>query len=227
MKKFALIFIIATTLVSCFNLKIDLNADKTGGTMTMDYDINDDYFQLISIILSNIPMEDGEQFDPFILIDDSAMRGYFDSIDKAKMEGITLKKVSIKKDEKSGYYKGNVVITFKDFEKSLALLPKAVSGLTIKRDKELTTINQVMNFEEMDKDGIFKDFIEQLKEDDVDFYKLLTEKAKFDFSITTKTPVKKSSGVVLGKDGKSVSYSFKVNDMLDDSKKSMNFMMSF
>ena len=229
LKKFfiSFIFIALFVLCSCFNQKIELNADKKSGKMTIEYEINDEYFQLISIILSNVELSENLFFDPFVLIDEQTFKKSYNNLGKDILASAKLNSVSIIKNEKTGFYNGKFVISFNDFEKSLKLIPNAISGLTVKRTKEELTISQQINITEIDSDGIFGDFIEQLKEDDIDFYKLLTEKASFGFAIFLKNKIKTSTGVNLGKDGMSAFYTFKIKDLLNSDKKLLNFLISF
>ena len=69
-KKIITIFAIMFLLISCYSHKIILNADKKSGKMIIEYNLNDDYFQLLSIAIENFANNDEEdQFDPTILID--------------------------------------------------------------------------------------------------------------------------------------------------------------
>ncbi|MBR3732579.1 MAG: hypothetical protein IKN25_08005, partial [Spirochaetales bacterium] len=71
------------------------------------------------------------------------------------------------------------------------------------------------------------EFINTLKEDDEDFYKLLTEKAEFNFAVQLRSKIRKSEGVHIGKDGMSASYGFKINDLLATADKPLQFMIEF
>ncbi|HOJ65256.1 MAG TPA: hypothetical protein PLE45_12640 [Spirochaetota bacterium] len=217
-----IIFLISTIflLFSCYTQKIELNADRKSGKMTIDYYINNDYFQIISLIASNFQYDNEDYIDVMILIDENKFKENF-----KKYEGITLDFVSIKKI-KEGEYKGKIIISFKDFEKALALLPKGVSGLELIKTKDDITISQTVDLEKMDPDNIFLDFVNQLKDDDKEFYTLLTETAVFNFELYTKTNIKKTEGIKLEGDGKIAKYSFKIKNLLDNKNKVLKFSIT-
>lgn len=219
MKK--IIFILSLFFIfSCYTQKIELNADKKSGKMTIDYYINNDYFQIISLVASNFQYDDANYIDTMILIDEVKFKENF-----KKYEGITLDSVSIKK-VKEGEYKGKIVISFKDFEKALSLLPKTIVGLTILRNKEELTITQILDMAKIDPDNIFLGFVEDLKNDDKEFYNLLTDVAVFNFELYTKTPIKKSEGIKVEGDGKIGKYSFKIKNLLENKNKVLKFSIT-
>lgn len=217
--KFSLILWGFTT-ISCYTQKIELNEDKRSGKMTIEYYLNNDYFQLISIVASNFQYDDENYIDTIILINEAKFRENF-----KKYEGINLDFISIKKI-REGEYTGKIVISFKDFEQALLLLPKSIAGLEIKKAKEEITINQIIQLSKMDPENIFIDFIEQLKEDDKEFYNLLTEKAVFNFEILTKTPIKKTEGIKLEKNNKAT-YSFNIKNLLENKDNPLKFSITF
>ena len=135
--RYSFILLMILCLTSCFNMKIDLNFDKKSGKMTMEYDINDEYFQLISIVMSNVQISENVFFDPFVLLDEASFKTFYDSLPKDNISAITLSSVSITRNEKTGYYKGKIVFAFKDFEKCMALIPAGVSGLEFTKDKNI------------------------------------------------------------------------------------------
>ena len=59
-KKIITIFAIMFLLISCYSHKIILNADKKSGKMIIEYNLNDDYFQLLSIAIENFANNDEE-----------------------------------------------------------------------------------------------------------------------------------------------------------------------
>ena len=165
-------------LSSCFNMKIDLNFDKKSGKLTMEYDVNDEYFQLLSIVMSNVQLGEDVFFDPFVLLDEQQFKTFFNGLPKENLSDITLFSVSIKRNANTGYYKGKIVFLFKDFEKCMAMIPQGVAGLTFTKDNGVYTIGQTVDMSTMDSENMLGEFINTLKEDDEDFYKLLTEKAE-------------------------------------------------
>ncbi len=214
-------------LTSCFNMKIDLNFDKKSGKMTIDYELNDDYFQLISIVMSNVQIAENVSFDPFILLDENGFKTFYNNIPKDNLNSITLTSVSIKRNDKTGFYNGKIVFGFKDFEKCMALIPNDVVGLKFTKDKLNYTIEQEISISTLDPQGMLINFLDSLKDDDEDFYKLLTEKAEFDFAVQLRSKILKSQGVKLNKDSMGATYGFKVNDILDTKNEPLKFLISF
>ena len=214
-------------LSSCFNMKIDLNFDKKSGKLTMEYDVNDEYFQLLSIVMSNVQLGENVFFDPFVLLDEQQFKTFFNGLPKENLSDITLFSVSIKRNQTTGYYKGKIVFLFKDFEKCMAMIPQGVAGLTFTKDNGVYTIGQTVDMSKMDPENMLGEFISTLKEDDEDFYKLLTEKAEFDFAVQLRSKIRKSEGVNIGKDGMSATYGFKINDLLGTADKPLQFMIEF
>ncbi|MCK4796512.1 MAG: hypothetical protein KAT05_03980 [Spirochaetes bacterium] len=217
-KKIIIIFGIMLLLISCYSHKIILNADKKSGKMIIEYNLNDDYFQLLSIAVDNFANESENPFDPIILIDEELFKQSF-----IESKEIKLKSVNI--DTTNGY-KGKIVIEFYDFEKILSQMPEGLINLNIKRKKNSLTLSQELNFNKMDPDEIFKNFILQQKEDDINFYNQLTKEAKFNFTIITAWPMKYTEGVILSHDKKQAKYSFKINDLINSNKKILKFLIS-
>ena len=144
-------FIIVIALMSCYNHTIILNPDKNSGKMIIEYNLDDDYFQLVSIAAENIVVEGEDRFDPLILIDESLFKETFKETEYVKLK-------SVKIDTSNGY-KGNIVIEFKDLEKILASLPSGLTNLTLKKEKNIVTLTQLLDFKKMDPDEIFKSFV--------------------------------------------------------------------
>jgi hypothetical protein len=209
-KKFLYVFIFIILLVSCYKQTIILNPDKNSGKMIIEYNLDDDYFQLVSIAAENILIDSNNKFDPLILIDKDLFKETFKDT-----ENIKLKSVNI---DTSNGYKGNIVIEFNDLEKILASLPAGLVNLTLKKESNNITLTQILDFKKMDPDEIFKNFVLQQKEDDINFYNRLTKEAKFTFIIKTMTPIKYTEGVGLSKDKKQAIYTFTVNDFINSSK---------
>lgn len=222
-----MVFAMMMALSSCFNMKIDLNFDKKSGKLTMEYDVNDEYFQLLSIVMSNVQLGEDVFFDPFVLLDEQQFKTFFNGLPKENLSDITLFSVSIKRNANTGYYKGKIVFLFKDFEKCMAMIPQGVAGLTFTKDNGVYTIGQTVDMSKMDSENMLGEFINTLKEDDEDFYKLLTEKAEFDFGVQLRSKIRKSEGVNIGKDGMSASYGFKINDLLGTYEKPLKFLIEF
>ena len=225
--KILLILSFVFCVSSCFNMKIDLNFDKKSGKLTMEYDVNDEYFQLLSIVMSNVQLGENVFFDPFVLLDEQQFKTFFSGLPKENLSDITLFSVSIKRNANTGYYKGKIVFLFKDFEKCMAMIPKGVAGLEFTKDKSGYTIGQTVDMKLMDPENMLGEFINTLKEDDEDFYKLLTEKAEFDFAVQLGSKIQRSEGVNIGKDGMSASYGFKINDLLGTYEKPLRFLIAF
>lgn len=218
LKKILLLSLLIFIFCSCYSQKIVLNADKKSGQIIIDYELNDDSFQLLSIILDNFGSDEGTQLDPAVLIDETLFKEFFEETDDIK-----LKSVNITADNG---YKGAIVISFKNLEKILADLPQGISGLNVERKNNSLTLSQVLNFNEIDPDGMFKEFILQQKEDDINFYNQLTKEAQFNFIIKTVMPIKYTEGVVLSKDKRKAEFSFKVNDFLINTDKILKFVIT-
>ena len=209
-KKFLLLFLFFIVLISCYNHTLILNSDKNSGKMIIEYNLDDDYFQLISIATENLFIEENNKFDPLILIDEDLFKETFKDTEYVKLK-------SIKIDTSNGY-KGNIVIEFSDLQKILETLPSGLLNLTLKKENDNITLTQILDFKKMDPDEIFKNFVLQQKEDDIDFYNRLTKEAKFKFIIKTITPIKYSEGVILSKDKKQAMYNFTINDFINNNK---------
>jgi hypothetical protein len=214
-----LLFILLLTTVSCYKHTIVLNGDRKSGKMIVEYSMDDDVFQLLSIAMSNFSTDYENQFDAFALIDED----YFKETVKSTDE-VTIKSVSIKSDGVN--YKGRIEAEFKDFEKALATLPEGLAKLNIERSKNNLTISQELDIDSMDPDGILKEFVNQLKEDDPGFYNKIMKEAYFEFIIQSAKPIVKSEGVKLSSDKKSAYYNFYVGEMLDLKGKVMKFLIS-
>lgn len=217
-KKIILLFSIVTILCSCYSHKIYLNSDKKSGKMVIDYELDNDYLSILSTALANMQSESSEPLDPSALIDEELFKESFKNSNE-----ITLKSVKI--DTTKGY-KGHIEIAFTDFEKSLKSLPENMMNLGIIRQGSSLTVSQVMNFGKMDAEGVFIDFLNQQKEDDINLYNKLTKQASFKFEIYTNTPMTKYEGVTISKDKKKAEYSFKLLDLVNNKDKDMKFIIS-
>jgi len=219
--KISIIFIISFFLFSCYTQRVTLNEDKKSGQVIIEYNMDDDYFQLFSIAVENFnSMNDQNQqkFDPGMLLDANQLRDYFKDNKYIKIRSINI-------DTTKGY-KGRIVADFSDFEKLFDSIPKGVTNLTLKKDQDTITITQSLNLKEMDPDGVFKNYIMKQKEDDINYYNKLTKEAKFSFYLTTATPIKRTEGVLLSADKKNASYTFKLNDLLVNEGKPLKFLIS-
>ncbi|OHD10626.1 MAG: hypothetical protein A2086_05545 [Spirochaetes bacterium GWD1_27_9] len=220
MLKKILLFTLTIFLFSCYSQKIYLNPDKKSGKMIIDYSLDSDYLSILSTALANFQSTtDASPIDPAILIDEQAFKDAF-----KENKDVTLKVVKI--DTKKGY-SGHIEISFTDFEKALNLLPKSMVNLAIQRANGTLTVNQVLNFGKMDADGVFLDFINQQKEDDINLYNRLTKVASFKFEVYTTTPMIKTEGVTVSSDKKKIEYSFKLQDLLVNKDKDLKFLISF
>ena len=216
-KKLLYIFIFIVSLVSCYNHTIILNSDKNSGKMIIEYYLDDDYFQLVSIATENLLIDGNNKFDPLVLIDEDLFKETFKDTEYVKLK-------SVKIDTSNGY-NGNIVIEFTDLEKILETLPSGLLNLTLKKENGDITLTQILDFKKMDPDEVFKNFVLQQKEDDINFYNRLTKEAKFSFLIKTMTPIKYTEGVTLSKDKKQAKYTFTVNDFIN-SNKALKFVIS-
>lgn len=222
MKKILLYILFLPLLISCYSQKIYLNADKKSGKMTIEYNLDDDFFQLLSIALENFSTDDDNYIDPTILLDEELFKEYFKE-NMGDIREIKLKKVSI--DLTNGY-KGYIEIDFFNLEKLMDRIPQGMTNLLIEKKGYELTISQIIDMKKMDPDNIFKDFIIQQKEDDLNFYNKLTQKAKFDFILSTALPIKKTEGVELSANKKTASYSFKINDLINNDGKILKFLIT-
>ena len=216
-KKYLYISIFFILLISCYNQTIILNSDKNSGKMIIKYNLDDDYFQLVSIATENLFIEEDNKFDPLILIDEDLFKETFKETEYIKLR-------SVKIDTSNGY-NGNIIIEFSDLEKTLEALPRGLLNLTLKKENSNITITQILDFKKMDPDEIFKNFVLQQKEDDINFYNRLIKEAKFTFIIKTLTPIKYTEGVMLSKDKKQAKYTFMINDFIN-SNKILKFIIS-
>ena len=216
-KKYLYISIFFILLISCYNQTIILNSDKNSGKMIIKYNLDDDYFQLVSIATENLFIEEDNKFDPLILIDEDLFKDTFKETEYIKLR-------SVKIDTSNGY-NGNIIIEFSDLEKTLEALPRGLLNLTLKKENSNITITQILDFKKMDPDEIFKNFVLQQKEEEINFYNRLIKEAKFTFIIKTLTPIKYTEGVMLSKDKKQAKYTFMINDFIN-SNKILKFIIS-
>ncbi|HPO50553.1 MAG TPA: hypothetical protein PLO89_09535 [Spirochaetota bacterium] len=217
-RRLFLLFLPLFFLVSCYSHKIYLNADKKSGRMVIEYNLDNDYLSILSTALANMQSTSGDPMDPTILIDETLFKEAFKNTDDVSLK-------SVKIDTTNGY-KGRIEVVFKDFEKSLDALPKDMMNLSILRQGNSLTVTQVMNFSKMDTQGIFVDFLNQQKEDDINLYNKLTKQASFEFEVNTASPITKSEGVNLSKDKRKALYSFKLGDMINNINKDLKFLIS-
>jgi hypothetical protein len=221
LKKIFLFALLLPVLVSCYTQKIYLNADKKSGKMIIDYTIDDDYFQLLSIALDNFASEE-DPIDPASFIDQTLFKETFDS-KFGSSKDVKLKSLSIKKGNN---YTANIVIEFYDLDKLLAKIPKGITNLNITKVNTDLTISQILDIKKMDPDGAFKEFVMQQKEDDINFYNRLTKEAKFYFVMYSAVPIKKIEGISLSEDRKTAEYSFKLNDFINSDNKILKFLIT-
>jgi hypothetical protein len=208
-------------LFSCYSQKVILNGDRKSGQVIVEYNLDDDYFQLFSIAVENFNSMNAQnqpKFDPGMLLDANMLRDYFKDNKYIKITSVNI-------DTSKGY-KGKVVATFSDFEKLLDSIPKGVTNLSLKKDQETITLTQSLNLKEMDPEGVFKNYIMKQKEDDINYYNKLTKETKFSFYLITTTPIKKVEGVFLSSDKKNASYTFKLNDLFINEEKPLKFLIS-
>ncbi|HOV12784.1 MAG TPA: hypothetical protein PK771_00705 [Spirochaetota bacterium] len=218
LKKLFLLFIAVTFLVSCYSHKIYLNSDKKSGRMVIEYQLDNDYLSILSTALVNMQTATSEPIDPSILIDEKLFKESFKNTKE-----VTLKSVKI--DTTKGY-KGYVEILFTDFETSLKSMPEGMMNLSIIRNGNALTVSQILNFAKMDTEGVFTNFLEQQKEDDINLYNKLTKQASFKFEVNTSSPITKYEGVTVSKDMKKAEYSFKLLDLVNNKNKDLKFLIS-
>ena len=60
-KKILMFIILIFLLISCYSHKIILNQDKNSGEMIIEYYLDDDYFQLLSIAMENVTKKNEEK----------------------------------------------------------------------------------------------------------------------------------------------------------------------
>ena len=185
--------------------------------MIIEYSLDDDFFQIFSMAISNFQTDYQEDsFDPIILTDADLFREAFQN-----KKGIKLKEVTIKDNNK---YTGKIIIEFDNFQKSLELLPAETSYFTFKSSGKNITISQDLNIAEMDPDGLLNEFIISQKSDDEVLYNKLMNEARFSFELNTKTPIRDTKGVNLV-NNKKAEYSFMLNELMDKNKK-LSFLIS-
>ncbi len=218
-KAASILFLFILLLTSCYTHKIILNPDNNSGTMTMEYTLDDDYFQLLSIALDNFGSENDEMIDPTSLIDADLFKKSFKESNEIKLKSINIQ-------TNNNIYKGKIVIEFNNLEKLIEKIPKGIMNFTVKKENGKTTFSQELEYKKMDPDGIFKEFVMKQKEDDINLYNKLTKEAKFKFIIITSKPIKYSEGVILSSDKKTAEYNFKVNDIFDTENKKLKFIIS-
>jgi hypothetical protein len=223
LKKLAVIFLIVILMFSCYSHKIILNSDKNSGQMIIEYTLDDDYFQLISIASENFNKEatnsgSEDKFDPSMLIDKGLFLQSFKNTKEVKLKSIDIQ-------SSNNVYRGRIVIEFYDLAKLIDKMPKGLADITLKKEGGDVTYTQIIDYKKMDPEGVFKEYVEQQKEDDIALYNRLTKEAKFSFVVTTATPIKKAEGVVLSGDKKRAEYTFKINDIIN-STKVLKFLIS-
>jgi hypothetical protein len=220
MKKWILLLFMTILLFSCYYQKITLNSDKKSGQIYIEYRLTDEYFQVLSVAMSNFTSTSSSknQFDPAILLDEESF--------KTTVNGYKgLKLISISINKTSGYY-GKALIQFDDFVTLLDELPRDLINLSVIKDNNNVTLSQIFNFKQMDPNGTFKNFVQQQKEDDPKFYDKLTKETVFNFVVASANPFKKTEGVNVSENKKEASYSFKLNDFITNDDKTLKFILS-
>ncbi len=213
-------------LSSCFSQKIILNADKNSGTLYLDFEFDDDDFEVISLVLSYIPTgDDIPPVDPSILISQDELDSYLESL---PLKDIKVKKATVTKKAKNtiSSYNGSIVIEFANLEKMLSTLPIAENGFKLTKDGGITSFAQSLDFSTMPDFETLESFIELIKEDKPVWHKKFLN-SKFSIQVQTKTPMIKAKGVVLSPNKKSATYTFLAKDMVGDSKKKLDFLLAF
>jgi len=213
--------ILCFLIFSCYTQKVTLNADKKSGQVAVEYYLDDDYFQLLSIAIENFnaaSTQSSNKFDPAILMDAAAIKEYFKDNKFIKIRSVSV--------DTSNGYRGKITADFTDFEKMFESIPKGVTNLSLKKEPDLITVTQLLNLKSLDPEGVFKSYIMKQKEDDIAYYNKLTRDVKFTFVIATASMIKKTEGVVLSGDKKVASYTFKLNDLLINDNKTYKFLIS-
>jgi len=221
-KKIILLIFIIFVIFSCYTHKIILNADRNSGQMIIEYTMDDDYFQLISMACLNFQSENNEQFDPTILIDEELFKKSFKNNNLLKLKSVN---ITMTDNGDQAVYNGKIVIDFYDLNRLLNIMPKQMVNLSVKKQNNLTTLTQTIDYNKLDPDGVFKDFVMQQKEDDINLYNKLMQKTKFKFIVNSALPLKYTEGVVVSSDKKTAEYTFKINDII--SGKILKFIISF
>jgi hypothetical protein len=225
-KKISLLLLPLVLLFSCYTQKIVLNPDKNSGQIIINYSLTDDSFQLLSFAFFEMSANDPNagSFSPEALIDSKLFKEQFK---EKETENIKLKSVKIDTAAVNNIntYKGLIVIEFNSLEKILKELPKDFSGLTVSKEGGILSLTSIINFKEMDKEGKFKKFIMDQKEDDIKFYNYLVKEAIFNFVIETAQPIKEASGIKLSNNNKRADYMFKLGDYIADENKIMKFII--
>ena len=211
-------------LTSCFNMKINLNGDKKSGTIAINYSFDDDDFDIISLAVSAMPVaENSDPLDPSVLLDQDEFKNYFDSIEQKDLK---LKQVTItKKKDKTTVYTGTVVFEFSDFQSALAKIPATENGFKLLKEKDIITLEQVVDFTSIKDMETLDNYLALVKKDKPVWFDRFA-KSPFNLEINTKTPIINSKGVILSADKKKVTYSFKAGEVITDKKK-YNFMVKF
>jgi hypothetical protein len=218
MKKWILLIFLTFTLFSCYYQKITLNSDKKSGQIYIEYRLNDEYFQVLSVALSNFSSSSKNQFDPAMLLDEESFKT---TVNNTK----GLKLISISINKTNGYF-GKALIEFSDFVALLDELPKDLININVIKDNNNITISQILNFKQMDPNGVFKNFVQQQKEDDPKFYQKLTHETEFNFVVNSVNPFTKSEGAIISNNNKEARYSFKLNDFISNDDKTLKFILS-
>jgi hypothetical protein len=219
--KYLFCVLIVFSFFSCYTQRISLNPDKKSGQISVEYNMDDDYFQLFSIAVDSFnskAVKAKDKFDPAILLDANAIKKYFKD-----NKYIKIKSVSV--DTSKGY-RGKIVGEFSDFERIFESIPKGVGNFSITKNDGNLTLSQLLNLKELDPENVFKNYVMKQKEDDINYYNKLTKEAKFYFYISAPTPIKKNEGVTLSGDKKEASYTFKLSDLLTNDAKTLKFLIS-
>jgi hypothetical protein len=229
-KKFlAILPIIAMLLFSCYSQKIYLNQDKKSGKMVIDYTMDNDYLSILSTALVNFQSSSSngkiQKITPNALIDQKIFKDTFKDSEDVKLKTVSIKTSTV---NKKSFYQGHIEVTFSDFEKALKMLPEGLLNITVSRDNDKITINQIINMSKMDPKNVFLNFLEEEKEVEPEIYNKLTKEAVFNFYFETKSSINKvEGGSLIGNNKNNVLYKFSINDLLKNKDKDMKFLISF
>lgn len=218
MKK-TLLLIISTVFImtSCYKQTIYLNSDKKSGSMIIEYSLDDDTFQMISMVFMMIEPEEGSFVpDPMMLIDEDTFKSTFPEDDNFKLKSVDLKMSTV--------YEGRIEIEFNDFQDALKKLPMQSSGFIMKEDKGHLLLEQTVDLDKIDPDRMFLSFLESQKQDDKEFYNKIVNNSPFQFEINTKTPMQSAEGFKLSQNNKKATYTFKLSDILSN-KQGLKFSL--
>ncbi|MCG8568593.1 MAG: hypothetical protein MJB14_00500 [Spirochaetes bacterium] len=205
LKKVTVFVIITLILTGCYTQKISLNNDKKSGTMVIEYQMDDDQFQVLSMALGSMQTDFSQAtMDPIILTDSDLFKESF-----PLNENFKLKEVNIQTEKG---YSGKIVIQFNDFEEALKLIPQNSIPLNIKKENQHYQLSQTIDMRQLDPDGYLKEFINQQKEFDEAIYAKLVN-SSFDFELKTSHSILEAKGVKLLNKRQAI-YSFQIKDML-------------